>query len=147
MDLSELLQERGRGGETERSGAAKFGRSTPPDANDALSSADVCGSSICCVCHWRRFDSPVELVSGVSPSRFRYHCPTLPPVSRRAVETVTLSKVLWTGTQVPSCQHTNCQVFGTPLTPTEGNTATTTRLRTPNKVCRHRVRAVINKDA
>lgn len=63
------------------------------------------------------------------------------------METVTLSKVLWTGTQVPSCQHTNFQVFGTPLTPTEGNTATTARLRTPNKVCRHRVRDVINKDA
>lgn len=92
-------------------------------------------------------DSPVELVSRVFPSRFRYHCPTLPPVSRRAVETVTLSKVLWTGTQVPSCQRTNCRVFGTPLTPTEGNTATTTRLRTPNKVCGHRVRDAVNKDA
>lgn len=48
---------------------------------------------------------------------------------------VTLSKVLWTGTQVPSCQRTNCQAFGTPLTRMEGNTATTTHLRTRNKVC------------
>lgn len=53
---------------------------------------------------------------------------------------VTLSKVLWTGTQVPSCQHTNFQVFGTLLTRMEGNTATTVCLPTHNKVCHHRVR-------
>ena len=71
---------------------------------------------------------------------FRYHCHTLPPVSPRAVGTVTRSKVLWTGTQVPSCQPTNCQVSGTLPTPTEGSTATTTRLHTHNKVCHHRVK-------
>lgn len=73
-------------------------------------------------------------------SRFRYHCHTLLPVSRRAVEMVTLSKALWTGTQVPSCQHTNFQVFGTLLTRMEGNTATTACLCTHNKVCHHKVR-------
>lgn len=71
---------------------------------------------------------------------FRYHCHTLPPVSLRAVETVTQSKVLWIGTRVPSCQPTNCQVSGTLPTPTEGNTATTTLRHTHNKVFHHRVR-------
>ena len=69
---------------------------------------------------------------------FRYHCHTLPPVSPRAVGTVTQSKVLWIGIQVPSCQPTNCQVSGTLPTPTEGNTATTTLLHTRNKVCHQR---------
>lgn len=72
--------------------------------------------------------------------RFRYHCHTLLPVSRRAVEMVTPSKVLWTGTQVPSCQHTNFQAFGTLLTQMEGNTATTACLRIHNKVRHHRIR-------
>lgn len=81
-----------------------------------------------------------ELICCVFLPRFRYHCHTLLPVSRRAVEMVTLSKVLWTGTQVPSCQHTNFQVFGTLLTRMAGNTATTVCLRTHNKVCHHRVR-------
>lgn len=85
----------------------------------------------------------LALLSLFSPSFFfhlRYHCHTLPPVSLRAVETVTQSKVLWTGTPVPSCQPTNCQVSGTLPTPTEGNTVATTLLHTRSKVCRHRVR-------
>lgn len=71
---------------------------------------------------------------------FRYRCHTLPPVSPRAVGTVTQSKVLWTGTRVLSCRLTNCRVSGTLPTPTEGNTATTALLHTHNKVCRHRVK-------
>lgn len=98
-------------------------------------------------CHWQQNISLcrqpcdwVSLTPPPPPPQFRYHCHTLPPVSLRAVETVTRSKVLWIGTQVPSCQPTNCQVSGTLPTPTEGNTATTTLLHTHNKVCHHRVR-------
>lgn len=53
---------------------------------------------------------------------------------------VTRSKVLWTGTRVPSCQLTNCQVSGTRPTPTEESTATTTLLRS-HKVCYHSVQS------